>query len=195
MTVQVPNDGQTSTQLPVRERLVALVSQHPGLNKSDACRQLAVAWGTLAYHVRMLRAAGLLVAEAHGREVLLFPPASTPQSRLRDRAIRPADAHRILAALGDMRQSGLYDLSRHCNLPPKAVRRHVSSLLAAGFIENHAIGRPRYVLSAKARYELQREPAPETIARFGLQPRVALNPGLQEAAGPELITLALTRSS
>lgn len=128
----------------VRDRLLRLVNETPGLNKSALCESLGVAWGTVAYHTRILAAAGLIDSEAHGREVFLFPPGLDGAVRRRARALRMPEADRVLAALSRVREASLLEVSRMAGLSRKVVRRRLQELMDAGLVQDKGSRRSRY---------------------------------------------------
>jgi DNA-binding transcriptional ArsR family regulator len=133
---------------PVRDRLLDLVAGQPGINKSDACRHLGVAWGTVSYHVRILAAAGQVTVESVGREASIFP-AGTPEARRKAlRALLEDDARLVLGILGRVREGSLLDLAVLAQRSRKVVRRHLRALVAAGLVQERGLGRPRYALRA-----------------------------------------------
>jgi predicted transcriptional regulator len=138
------SESMRGPEAPVRDRLLRLVNDRPGLNKSALCAHLGVAWGTVAYHTRILSAAGLLDSEAHGREVFLFPPSLDGGVRRRVRALRMPESDRVLQALSSVREASLLELSRLAGLSRKVVRRRLQELMDAGLVQDKGTRRSRY---------------------------------------------------
>ncbi|MFA5944450.1 MAG: winged helix-turn-helix domain-containing protein [Candidatus Thermoplasmatota archaeon] len=135
----------------MRERLLALVHEQPGINKSALCGRLGIAWGTVSYHVTILADAGLVDVEAEGRETNLFPRGLAEGRRRLLRVLREPMAQQVLGALGLVREGGLHELSAQLGQSRKIVRRHLSQLLAAGLVQDKGTRRPRYALAASPR--------------------------------------------
>jgi predicted ArsR family transcriptional regulator len=133
----------------VRQRLLAVVRESPGISKSDACVRLGVAWGTVAHHVSRLCRDGLLEVEAVGRRVALFSAGTAAGERRSAPLLRDAHAACVLRLLADERQASLCEVGRALAVSRKVARRVLRGLLAAGLVENTAAGRPRYMLSSR----------------------------------------------
>lgn len=149
---QMVSPAEVPTGLsPTRQRLLALVAAHPGINKSRLCDGLGVAWGTVAYHVHILANAGLVDVEAVGREVNLFPRGLSESQRRLLKALREPAALQVLEALGTVRETGLQELSTQLGVSRKVVRRHLAQLLEAGVIQDKGTRRARYALAGAPR--------------------------------------------
>lgn len=163
----------------VRDRLLHLVHDEPGLNKSEACSRLGVAWGTVSHHVARLERDGLLVREARGRDVLLFASGTGVGLRRSAPALRDELAARLLLVLGQRRQASLVEVAAALSVSRKVARRVVRSLQAAGLVHNQAPGRPRYTRAQ-----------PAAVAPRPVAPLVRLAPrrqDLQQTTGLPLV--------
>lgn len=179
--LQVPSLAEVPADLsPTRQRLLALVAEQPGINKSRLCTRLGVAWGTVAYHVHILASAGLVDVESVGREVNLFPRGLAEGQRRLLKALRDPAAVQVVEALGAVREASLQGLSTQLGLSRKVVRRHLAQLLAAGLVQDKGTRRARYALVASPRpIGNDRGPArfstpPAGLLGFGPSPSLAV---------------------
>jgi len=63
---------------PLRRRLLDLIHDKPGVHASELCRQAGEPWGTVQYHLSLLRKTSLVTALEAGRERRLFPVGMDP---------------------------------------------------------------------------------------------------------------------
>jgi predicted transcriptional regulator len=78
--VPPPVDPQAEAllQQPLRRRLLDLIQERPGVHASELCRQAGEPWGTVQYHLSLLRKTNLVSALDAGRERRLFPIGMDP---------------------------------------------------------------------------------------------------------------------
>lgn len=57
-----------------RERIMELVQIRGGIHKSQLCRELNLAWGTIGHHLRVLSGNGGVVLQYIGQELWIFHP-------------------------------------------------------------------------------------------------------------------------
>jgi predicted transcriptional regulator len=58
---------------PVRRRLLGLIRKQPGIHASELARGMEESWGTVQYHLNLLRKADLVQSVEAGRERRFFP--------------------------------------------------------------------------------------------------------------------------
>lgn len=63
---------------PLRRRLFSLIRRQPGIHASELCRASGEAWGTVQYHLGLLRKGSLVHTHEAGRERRFFPPDMDP---------------------------------------------------------------------------------------------------------------------
>lgn len=106
---------------PVRQRLVALFAQRPGLTLREAQRELDLANGAMTYHLRTLEKAGLVRVVPDGMLRRVYPaghPRVAPVPPLSERVLDVVRARGeatpsvVAEALGVSRQSVHYHLQR-----------------------------------------------------------------------------------
>jgi predicted transcriptional regulator len=127
-----------------RQEIVNLLSRQPGLNKSQLCRALGLAWGTVAHHVRLLEAEKRIVRQDLGGRKHLFVPGTQPQELALMVLLRQEPANRILDLLQDHPGLGIQDLSRSMSLSRKIVRRFLFSLERMGLVQRAVAYRPTF---------------------------------------------------
>jgi predicted transcriptional regulator len=65
--------GEDLLRQPMRKQLVNLIKTHPGIHTSELAREVDQPWGTVHYHLRLLRQADLVSTVDAGRERRFFP--------------------------------------------------------------------------------------------------------------------------
>lgn len=68
----LPDPARIKDQ-PVRKRLLGLIKAKPGIHASELAREVEEAWGTVQYHLSLLRKAEMVQSLPAGREKRLFP--------------------------------------------------------------------------------------------------------------------------
>jgi DNA-binding transcriptional ArsR family regulator len=160
-----------------REEILNLLRKEPGLTKTQLCRKLDLAWGTIYYHLRLLRDDRELVERsAWGRRRFYTMDTPSPEALLLP-LLRDVTVPQILAAVSESPGIGIGDLSEHLALSRKVVRRHLAALVRSGILTRTPQFRAQYFLSE--RYQAQGGArslgSPEAGLtpkhRIGLQPR------------------------
>lgn len=108
-----------------RQALHGIVAAEPGIHMREAGRRAELPWGTLRFHVRMLRRAGIVRVEAEGRSLRLYPagvacdgppPIYHPVARgIMERLPvdgTPVDLRTLQEAVGTSRQRLSYHLKK-----------------------------------------------------------------------------------
>jgi DNA-binding transcriptional ArsR family regulator len=127
-----------------RVRIQAEVATSPGINVRQLCQRLDLAWSTVAYHLGVLRHRQAIHVSKDGRDLHLFS-GDVPQGvRAALRVLRDDDAERVLTAILQTPNQGVYWLSAHLGLSHKVIRKHLGRLRDAGLVEKLGEYRPRY---------------------------------------------------
>jgi predicted transcriptional regulator len=71
-------DVEALLEQPLRRRLLDIIHDRPGVHASELCRQSGEPWGTVQYHLGLLRKTSLVTALEAGRERRLFPMGMDP---------------------------------------------------------------------------------------------------------------------
>ncbi len=69
---QERNRADELLRQPVRRRLLDIISDQPGIHASELCRQADESWGSVQYHLSLLRRASLIKSVTSGRERRFF---------------------------------------------------------------------------------------------------------------------------
>jgi predicted transcriptional regulator len=154
-----------------RERLLDLIRSQPGLHKSALCQETGLAWGTVDYHLRLLRRGNLVSQHVDGRTTRVFPADLRHRQSLLA-ALADEPAARIAAAVHQAPQRA-GALSDRLGLSPKVVRRHLARLLREGLLVREGDHRPLYRVADDAHGLLVSGPRSEAVLSLpsGLQPR------------------------
>ena len=136
---------------PLRDDILEVVQQQPGISASELGRRLECGWGTLVYHLTVLERMQLLSSAREGRHKRFFVQGRINYS---DKAavglLANASARTILDAVKERPGLIQRDLGRLLGLSPGTVAWHVERLAEAGLIIKEEDGRVvRYYPSAK----------------------------------------------
>ncbi len=140
-----------------RSAILQVVEQARAIHKSALCRQVDRAWGTVGYHLRLLKQEGLLVTERHGGLLWAFPASLQRWERKEARILAEPGADSIIVALA--RKPGLTvdDLDAELDLPTKTIRRHLSQLQEVSLIDKEGKRPQRFSLVAMAKRATRRD--------------------------------------
>lgn len=120
---------------PVRRRLWDIIRNRPGIHASQLCRESGEAWGTVQYHLGLLRKVEMITTVESGRERRFFPPDVDPDRArlvsLLEQGRREEIARFILANPGQRQ----VDVCTEVNVSRKTFRASVQPLVEAGLIE------------------------------------------------------------
>lgn len=119
---------------PVRRRLIGLISDRPGIHASQLCREMDESWGTVQYHLGLLRKADMVYSTTEGRERQFFPPGLDPEhARLVAtlRRGRRSEIARFIHANPGTRQ---VDICREVAVSRKTFRASIDPLVGAGLV-------------------------------------------------------------
>lgn len=134
-----------------RREILNLLRSEPGLTKSQVCRRLNLAWGTVSHHTRVLERDGALArrrilgfnryytSDARGPELQLMP--------LLRESLVPYLLQRVEATPG----IGIQKLSRELGLGRKVIRRQLESMVEAGLVERSSDYRPKFFVLERGR--------------------------------------------
>ena len=83
-----------------RARIMQVLRERPGLNKTQLCRLVGLSWATTTYHLRRLQVQGAVELERRGRrDVRCFPVAVPAKYRPWLAALLDASSSQILETI------------------------------------------------------------------------------------------------
>lgn len=148
-----------------RGQIVRVVTEDPGIHKSELCRTLRLAWGTISHHLHVLEKKGLVQSVTSGRNVHVFPP-DVPSQHLPWLAMVRDDAGALIVeALAERPEAQVTDLTGRLGLSRKVVRRHLLALDEAGLVVRDGRHRAHYRIEEEALVEIHRFLAAESAGR------------------------------
>lgn len=117
-----------------RERILEIVTARPGIPLTRLKARLDVSWGTLFYHLGILREKGLLRSVRAGRRRLVFPAHLFPSEKAFVAAafLEGETARRIATAIRDHPDARIDELAALTGKSRRVVYYHVRQLLDAG---------------------------------------------------------------
>lgn len=124
-----------------RARIVALVAAQPGIHFSAIVRQLDLARGQAAHHLRALEGAGLVTKSSVRSYNCYFigDEAASVQSAIR--ALKSSKAQRVLEVVKQAPDQTVRQVCQQTGLSGRMVRYHARHLLAAGLLHVTSHGR------------------------------------------------------
>lgn len=129
-----PREEPNVLESPLRQQIVRIVHEQPGIPLGVLLQRVPVGWGTLYHHIHKLSSAGLIQARTAGRRRLLYPPGEDPLAAAGDSIIRGATARRIAKAILDAPDSSIPQLAERLGESHRVVYYHVKRLLEAGLV-------------------------------------------------------------
>jgi predicted transcriptional regulator len=136
----------TSRGEATRLTILGLIRSHPGIHKAELSRRTALSWGTIVYHLGVLKRTGRIVTERHRNLEMAYEARVSPQERhwigVLGRSEGPDLVDHLRAKPGD----GVQSMSRHYNLSRKVIRRHLARLEEAGIVVRSVDYRPKFFL-------------------------------------------------
>lgn len=117
-----------------RARIKQVIAEEPGIHKSELCRRLGMAWGTISHHLRiMAHDDDVLVTAAAGRS-RAFPP-TIPSEYHRSLAALRSDPNAEVYGLLRDRPLGIQGLCQELGISRKVARRCLTTLEEVGLVE------------------------------------------------------------
>lgn len=136
-----PRNGEET-----RRRILLAIDQAQAIHKSELQRRVERAWGTVGYHLRKLKAAGLVKLEDHGGQMWAFPSHLSRKERRHARLLAEESAHAVIDAVDRRPGATVQEVFEDVELSMKTVRRHLSRLSEAGVLERKGRRPQRFVL-------------------------------------------------
>lgn len=126
---------------PIRQAILRLVQERPGISLSDLGRRLALRWGAASFHVARLEAGGLVRTVRIGRRRLVYAlDASIAAYPEEHAALHEPACRRLALAIIEHPGSSVSRLVEHTGLSPRVVYHHAKRLLDLGLIASSSPG-------------------------------------------------------
>jgi predicted transcriptional regulator len=123
------------TEPGTRDRIVAIIEQGPGLNKSDLCERSGLAWGTIHYHLKILQREGRIQVLSTPWEALHFVAGLPPVEMAWIAALREKQRQELAERIGQVGGLRAAELARGLGWSRKVIGRHLTALGRAGVLE------------------------------------------------------------
>ena len=130
-----------------REEIFESIRAAPGTYRLRLCKELGLPWGTVAYHVRVLKAEGRVEQRTHkGRAILFVEGHSNADARL-GASMHTPGAREVLQNLDPSRGAGIQEISARVHLSRKVVRRILEDFVDSGLLERQPGLRGKFLLA------------------------------------------------
>lgn len=163
---QYDGHGETDRLLeqPMRRRILDTIRREPGIKISQLCRETSAGWGTVKYHLHLLKKAGLIVSRNTGRDCLLFS-SDLPSDQLSvTEALRRGRASNLAAAIANTPGATQKELCERIQMTRKIIRRYVGLLSKAGLVSERRDAQfQRYYPQPRLVEHLQNGAAPALV--------------------------------
>lgn len=145
----------------VRQQIMDLIQQNPGINVSEISRRLDIAWGTATHHLQKLRHERLVNIRIASNQKCYFPNGGTYTPREMDvmSATKNPTAKQIAEFLVRNGPTSHGDVSEALHLTPALVSFHMNKLVGSGLVARHRDGRRTIFTPLEANLEPQPRPA------------------------------------
>lgn len=120
---------------PSRRRLLVLLQREPGSSLANAGRLLSISPRSVAYHVRLLERAGIVVVRRNAGKLCLYLNGTAPSREQGADAITHPFASRILSELSKGPLSRPELRGRIPTAPRTTVYWHLRRLIALGWVQ------------------------------------------------------------
>ena len=113
-----------------RQQMLQMIRSNPGIVKTDLCKQLDLAWGTVDYHLRFLAQRGYIQMRLWARRTHIFlaVEGGKQEQYLHGNQL-------ILQALHQLGHAGVSELAKATGMGQMAIRKRMSILVAANLVE------------------------------------------------------------
>jgi predicted transcriptional regulator len=127
----------------IRQQIMEIIQQNPGINVSEISRRLDIAWGTATHHLQKLRHEKLVNIRIASNQKCYFPNGGTYTPHEMDvmSAIKNPTAKQIAEFLVKNGPKCHGDISEALQLTPALVSFHMQKLVGSGVVARHRQGR------------------------------------------------------
>lgn len=120
---------------PTRKRLLGLIQRRPGIHASELTREVDESWGTVQYHLSLLRKADLVDSVETGRERRFFPSGVDPQKARLFSLMTQGRRAEVAQFIRDHPGARQVDVCDALDVSRKTFRNSIRPLVDEGFVE------------------------------------------------------------
>lgn len=126
---------EASLDSPLRERLLKLIQESPGIPMGELMARAGLGWGTLYHHLNKLVRAGHVRTSTSGRRRLIYPvaPGVVQEEIVKTGLLRGRTALAIARLVEARPGMSILDITNALDESPRAVYYHVKRLMDAGY--------------------------------------------------------------
>lgn len=156
--VDGPEDGLL--EQPLRRRIYHLIQHRPGIHASELCRESGEAWGTVQYHLTLLRKGSLVTSLEAGRERRFFAPDVEPQKARLLAVLNQGRRHEIVQFIRSNPGIRQVDVCEAVDVSRKTFRASIRPLVERGLVvERKGLQNNRYYIHEALEQALADVPA------------------------------------
>lgn len=141
---------------PSRTELLHIIHERPGLTKSELSKASGLSWGTVTYHLDVLKESGSIHPLKDSGRLRIFPPGIPPEEIRWISALRLELGKKIAQELAQTGSAQAYELAEALDASSKVIRRHLHAMHEAGTLKKTGSIRPRYELRSAVRRFMDR---------------------------------------
>ncbi len=120
---------------PTRQRLLDIIQESPGIHASELTREVDESWGTVQYHLGLLRKAELVATVEVGRERRFFPQGVDPTKARLLSLVTHGRRGEIAAFIRDHPGARQVEICKALSVSRKTFRSSVTPLIEEGLLE------------------------------------------------------------
>jgi predicted transcriptional regulator len=119
---------------PVRRHLMGLIRRRPGIHASEICRESGEAWGTVQYHLSLLKTGELIQTVEAGRALRFFPQGEVDEVDRLTLIVGQGRRTDIAQYIRDNPGIRQVDVCNAVGVSRKTLRASVAVMMQAGLI-------------------------------------------------------------
>lgn len=136
-----------------RQAILTVLGEDPGLTKSQLCRRIGLAWGTVSHHLRTLEAEAAVVRRHLLGRTRLFPAGLAEGAALQHVLASSPLLPALLASVHKDPGVGVQDLARALGVNRHGIRSGLGVLMESGLVARTHDYRPRFFVVEAGRAE------------------------------------------
>lgn len=128
-------DPEQIRSQPMRKRILGIITGRPGIHASELTREVDASWGTVQYHLGLLRKAEMVDSVAAGRERRFFPSGVDPTKARLLSLMTQGRREEIARFIRDHPGSRQVDICDALDVSRKTFRNSVRPLIEEGVLD------------------------------------------------------------